>query len=178
MKPGDDQTRQADSPERMYDQVVEFLYHEAELLDDGRFADWLTLMTDDVIYWMPVRLNREKSDKPTYSDTMGYFSEDRETLRLRVERLKTDFAWAEDPPSRTRRFVSNVRVSAAEREGEVAVRSYLLVYRNRGDVADADLISAERHDLLVRASDGWRLKKRTIMVDQATLGTKNLAIFL
>ncbi len=178
MKPGDDQTRQPDSRERIYDQVVEFLYYEAELLDGGRFTDWLTLMTDDVIYWMPVRLNREKSDKPTHSDAMGYFSEDRETLRLRVERLKTDFAWAEDPPSRTRRFVSNVRVSAGDREGEVAVRSYLLVYRNRGDVADADLVSAERHDLLVRATDGWRLKKRTIMVDQASLGTKNLAIFL
>ncbi len=178
MKREDDQARQPESGKRIYDQVVEFLYYEAELLDGGRFTDWLTLMTDDVSYSMPVRLNREKSDKPTFSDAMGYFSEDRETLRLRVERLKTDFAWAEDPPSRTRRFVSNVRVAAGEQDGEVAVRSYLLVYRNRGDVADVDLISAERHDLLVRADDGWRLKKRMIMVDQANLGTKNLAIFL
>ncbi len=173
-----DQARKPESGERIYDQIVEFLYYEAELLDGGRFADWLTLMTDDVTYWMPVRLNREKSDKPTHSDAMGHFSEDRETLRLRVERLKTDFAWAEDPPSRTRRFVSNVRIAAGKRAGEVEVRSYLLVYRNRGDVPDADLISGERHDLLVRADDGWRLKKRMIMVDQASLGTRNLAIFL
>lgn len=162
----------------VYEQVVQFLYHEAELLDGGRFVEWLGLMTDEVVYEMPIRLTREKSDKPDLAESMAHFCEDRETLRLRVERLKTDFAWAEDPPSRTRRFVSNVRVAPGGNDQEVRVRSYLLVYRNRGDSASADLISAERHDVLVRADDGWRIRKRTVIVDQANLGTKNLAIFL
>ncbi len=166
------------SPERIYDQVVQFLYQEAELLDTGRFTEWLGLMTEDVTYRMPVRLTREKSDKPDISETMEHFSEDRESLRLRVDRLRTDFAWAEDPPSRTRRFVSNVRVAAVRDGNEVEVRSYVLVYRNRGDSASAELISGERHDVLARAGGGWKLRKRTIIVDQASLGTRNLAIFL
>ncbi len=174
-KPG---TAAQASPDRIYDQVVQFLYHEAELLDGGRFTEWLGLMTEDVSYRMPVRLTREKSDKPDLSETMEHFSEDRESLRLRVERLKTDFAWAEDPPSRTRRFVSNVRVTAARDGHEVEVRSYILVYRNRGDSASAELISGERRDVLARAGGDWKLRKRSIIVDQASLGTRNLAIFL
>lgn len=161
-----------------YDQVVQFLYHEAELLDAGRLGEWLGLMTDDVAYTMPVRLTRERGAAPDVSEEMGHFSESRETLRLRIERLKTDFAWAEDPPSRTRRFVSNVRVAAGTNDGEVEVRSYVLVYRNRGGSATAEIISGERHDILVRGASSWKIRKRVIIVDQATLGMKNLAIFL
>ncbi len=161
-----------------YGQVVQFLYHEAELLDAGRYGEWLDLMTDDVSYTMPVRLTRERGGAPDVSDAMGHFFENQETLRLRIERLKTDFAWAEDPPSRTRRFVSNVRVAAGAGDGEVQVRSYLLVYRNRGGSAAAEIISGERHDVLVHSAGGWKIRNRVIVVDQATLGTKNLAIFL
>jgi 3-phenylpropionate/cinnamic acid dioxygenase small subunit len=125
---------------------------------------------------MPVRINREKGDHPDASEAMEHFSEDRVTLRLRVERLKTDFAWAEDPPSRTRRFVSNVRVSPGA-DGTVDTRSYLLVYRNRGDTPAVEILSGERRDVLVRAAGGWRIRRRTIIIDQASLGAKNLAIF-
>jgi PAH dioxygenase small subunit len=160
----------------VYHEIVQFLYHEAELLDAGRFTEWLDLLTDDIAYHMPVRINREKGDHPDASDVMEHFSENRLTLGLRVARLKTDFAWAEDPPSRTRRFVSNVRVSPGA-DGETAVRSYLLIYRNRGDTPAVEILSCERRDVLVRAGGGWKVRRRTIIVDQASLGAKNLAIF-
>ena len=86
-------------------------------------------------------------------------------------------AWAEEPPSRTRHFVSNIRVKTAD-EGAATVHSNLLLFRNRGDSAAHDLISAERHDRLRREYDDWRLAERLILVDQATLGTLNLAVFL
>ncbi len=160
----------------LYDEIVQFLFHEAELLDGGRFSEWLDLLTEDIVYRMPVRLTRERSDKPDASEGMDHFSESRETLRLRVERLRTDFAWAEDPPSRTRRFVSNIRIRPTA-DGQLEVRSYLLVYRNRGGDTTADLISGERVDVLVRVGAGWKVRRRTIAVDQAALGTRNLAIF-
>ncbi len=163
---------------RLYGEVLQFLFREAELLDRGEFSEWLELLADDVAYSMPVRLTRERSDKPDRSELMEHFLENRETLELRVKRLSTDFAWAEDPPSRTRRFVSNVRLSSGSTEAELEVRSYILVYRNRGDAADADLISGERQDILIRIGAGWKLKRRMILVDQATLGTRNLGIFL
>jgi 3-phenylpropionate/cinnamic acid dioxygenase small subunit len=140
--------------------------------------EWLDLLAADVAYTMPVRMIRERDNPADASDAVRHFSEDLETLRLRVKRLKTEFAWAEDPPSRTRRFVSNVRVADGERGGELDVRSYLLVYRSRGGSPAAELISGERHDVLARKAGGWRIKRRVVVVDQATLGARNLAIFL
>jgi 3-phenylpropionate/cinnamic acid dioxygenase small subunit len=98
------------------------------------------------------------------------------TLRMRVERLKTEFAWAEDPPSRTRRFVTNVRPRVVA-EG-VDVRSYLLLYRSRGDATTAELVSAERHDLFQRTATGLRLQRREVLIDQASLAVRNLAVML
>lgn len=158
--------------------VLEFLYREAELVDTGRFEDWLSLLTDDIRYHMPARLTRERGSEPDRSDQMQFFWDDRTTLELRVRRLRTDFAWAEDPPSRTRHFISNVRIAPAAAVSELDVRSNVLIYRNRGDVAQFELISGERRDVL-RLSDGaWRLARREFVVDQATLGSTNLGIFV
>jgi ethylbenzene dioxygenase beta subunit len=153
----------------------EFLYREAELLDDGRFREWLDLLTDDVRYRVPVRQTRERGESGV-SDEMFHLDEDRDSLTLRVDRLETGFAWAEDPPSRVRHFVTNVR--ARPRDDELAVRSNLLLYRGRWDRAEHDLLSAERHDVLRPGPDGLRLAARTVVLDATTLPTLNLAIFL
>lgn len=155
--------------------ATEFLFREAELLDSRRFWDWLSLLTDDVTYQVPVRYTSEGADE--HSSTMFHFNESRQTLQWRVERLDTEMAWAEGPPSRTRHFVSNVRVTPRSAD-ELEVRSYLLLYRNRGGEERHDLLSGERYDVLRWTADGWRLTKRTVLLDQVTLGTQNLAIFL
>lgn len=157
-------------------EVVTWLDREAELLDSGRMEDWLALLTPDVQYVVPVRLTRERGGGADVHAGSPHFLDDMTTLRMRVERLKTEFAWAEDPPSRTRRFVTNVRPT--ETTDGVAVRSYLLLYRNRGEDSTAELISAERHDLLRRTSDGLRLQRREVHIDQSTLGVRNLAVML
>jgi len=156
-------------------EIENFLYQEAELLDSRKFEQWLQLLTDDITYEMPVRLTRER-DQPDASSEMAHFSEDRHTLELRVKRLKTDYAWAEDPPSRTRHFISNIRVDTTQDPNEVKARSYFLVYRSRGATTDVDLISGERLDLLRKVQGNWKLARRMIIVDQAVLGTQNLAI--
>lgn len=160
------------------EEVLEFLHHEAELVDTGRFEAWLDLLTDDVQYRMPVRLTRERGAAPDRSDQMQFFWDDRATLELRVRRLRTDFAWAEDPPSRTRHFVSNVRVTPGSGADELEVRSYVLIYRNRGADAAYELLSGERHDVLRRVGGAWRLARREFVVDQAMLGVRNLGIFV
>jgi ethylbenzene dioxygenase beta subunit len=160
------------------EEVLEFLYHEAELVDAGRFEEWLGLMTDDVQYHMPARLTRERGGAPDWSVEMQFFWDDRATLELRVRRLRTDFAWAEDPPSRTRHFVSNVRIAPAAAPGALDVRSNVLIYRNRGESAQYELICGERRDQLRRTDGGWKLARREFLIDQATLGVKNLGIFV
>ncbi len=126
---------------------------------------------------------------------MAHFDEDRYTLGLRVERLEGRHAWTEDPPSRTRRFVTNVRVTppadAGPRLGqprEVEVRSYLLLFRSRGDDRDGRLHRRRAHRRPAPAGarparddgvdDDWLLARRDIAVDEAVLRTQNLAVFL
>ena len=161
-----------------YWEVYSFLMHEAELLDERRERDWLELFTDDAEYLMPVRVNRERGEGNGFSEEAFYFEETRGSLELRVRRLETEYAWAEDPPSRTRHFVTNVRVVPGEEEDEVAVRSNLLLYRSRGSDPHQDLLSAERKDVLRKEDGQWKLKKRVILLDHSVLTTHNLSIFL
>lgn len=162
-----------------YWEVYSFLMYEAELLDERREREWLDhLCADDVEYLMPVRVNRERGEGEGFSEEAFFFQETRGSLELRVRRLETEYAWAEDPPSRTRHFVTNIRVADGEEEDEVAVRSNLLLYRSRGSEPNHDLLSAERKDVLRKEDDQWKLRKRVILLDHSVLMTHNLSVFL
>jgi phthalate 3,4-dioxygenase beta subunit len=161
-----------------YDEVVDFIYREAEALDDRRHEDWLAMLTDDVRYVMPVRVTSAHSLDDSALEDMAHFDEDRYSLAKRVERFATDHAWAEDPPSRTRRFVTNIRCRHGEGEGELLAVSNLLLFRSRGDINDHDLLSARRDDVLRRVDGELRLARREVLVDESVLRTQNLAVFL
>ncbi|MGG0791145.1 MULTISPECIES: aromatic-ring-hydroxylating dioxygenase subunit beta [Bacillaceae] len=156
----------------------QWLYDEAQLLDDIEFDDWFDLMHSSLRYQMPVRVNKEGVERPDYSTEMFTFNDDIELLKLRVDRLKTDYAWAEIPPSRTRRFVSNVRVKEFVEGEKAVVKSYLLIYRSRSTDIQHDLISGERNDEFIFEEGKWKLSKRIFIVDQSTINTRNLAIFV
>ncbi|WP_243095600.1 aromatic-ring-hydroxylating dioxygenase subunit beta [Thermus thalpophilus] len=165
-------------------EILDFLHHEAELLDEGRYRDWLELVTDDIVYQVPIRMTRERSPEggPSgVSDRMFHLDEDRTSLEMRVARLETGFAWAEDPPSRLRHFVTNVRVGqprSTERGEEVEVRSNLLLFRSRWDKPEFTFLSAERRDVLRREGGRWKLARRLVILDHSTLPTHNLSFFL
>src|SRR5579859_1587271 len=94
-------------------EVEQFLYAEAALLDARKYREWLGLVADDIHYWMPIRRTVTNSDLErefTKPGDMAYFDDDRELLEMRVRKLEAGSAWSEDPPSRSRHFVSNVRV--------------------------------------------------------------------
>src|SRR6185312_2675829 len=92
-------------------EVEDFLYEEAALLDAWRLDDWLALMTDDAVYRVP------SNDQPNADpkDTLFIIADDVSRIRARVARLKKKDAHAEDPRSRTRRLLTNVRI--LERNG-------------------------------------------------------------
>ncbi len=162
--------------EEIYRQVREFLFYEAELLDEERFREWLELLTDDVEYLMPVRVTRDRGGGPGFLDDMFHYEENKYRLTKRIERLETGSAWAEDPPSRTRHVISNIRVAPGDRDDEVKVRSYLILYRTRGDDPRYDILSAERKDVLRQVDGEWKLARRVVHLDQATITTHNLSI--
>ena len=155
----------------------QFLVEEAALLDAADYAGWLELLAEDIRYMMPVRVTTARGVGFDTLAGMGHFDEDLYALRKRVQRLATDHAWTEDPPSRTRHFVTNVR-TFREEGGDLRAESALLLFRSRGDTRDADLLSAGRTDLLRATPDGLRLARRAITVDESVLRTQNLAVFL
>lgn len=164
--------------------VQDLLVLEAELLDDREFEAWLSLFTPDVEYTAPIRVTR-KSPAPDIIEEIGHFDDTFGSLNLRIRRLRTDVAWAEDPPSLTRRLVTNVRIrTVADAElgaatvEELDVRSNLLLYRSRGGRGAHDLIVGERHDRLRLVDGEWRIARRKAVLDQASLSTKNLGVFL
>jgi ethylbenzene dioxygenase beta subunit len=164
-------------------EILEILYKEAELLDEGRYREWLDLLDEEVLYRVPVRQTRERPVEGGISgvaEGMYHLDEDRTSLEMRVARLETGFAWAEDPPSRLRHFVTNVRIGQVvsnERGLEVQVRSNLLLFRSRWDRPDYTLLSAERRDVWRKREKGWRLAERIVILDSTTLPTHNLSFF-
>ena len=155
----------------------QFLVEEAALLDAADYAGWLDLLCEDIRYLMPVRVTTARGAGFDTLAGMGHFDEDMYALRTRVQRLATEHAWTEDPPSRTRHFVTNVR-TFREDGGDLRVESALLLFRSRGDTREADLISAGRTDVLRATADGLKLARREIIVDESVLRTQNLAVFL
>lgn len=162
----------------VYAEVLDFLYREADALDHRRHEEWVTMLTEDIVYRMPVRATSAHSLDDSLRDGMAHFDEDRYSLGKRVERFLTEHAWAEDPPSRTRRFVTNARAWETETPDELVVTTSVMLFRSRGDIRDHDLISAGRRDLLRRVEGEWRLARRLIAVDESVLRTQNLAVFL
>ena len=127
--------------ELQYD-VEQFLYHEADLIDERRFDEWLTLLADDLEYWMPVRSTRALGDEANEFAKPGesaFFDDDKDSMEQRVRKLHTGYAWAEDPPSRTRHVVANVRIVAATSE-LIEVRCNFMLYRSR--LAADEVLSA------------------------------------
>lgn len=160
--------------------VEDFLYHEAELLDGRRFREWWGLFSEDIVYWMPVRWNVHTLPGDVEAELeprggLSYFEDNKESLRLRVERLYTGTAWAESPPSRTRHLITNIRIKREE-EDELEVRSNFFVYRTRLE-QDRDLYVGERIDRLRPKGSEFLIARRTIILDQAILDAKNISVF-
>jgi 3-phenylpropionate/cinnamic acid dioxygenase small subunit len=165
-------------------EIEEFLYREAELLDERRYEDWLELIADDVRYWMPMRRNvkvGESQREFTRADhDINWFDEGRETLERRVKQIMTGIHWAEEPVSRITHIVSNVQLLDAapslEEAADVTVKCRFLIYRNRVET-ETDILVGKREDRLRRTNAGWQLARRKIILDQNVLLTKNLTFF-
>jgi 3-phenylpropionate/cinnamic acid dioxygenase small subunit len=165
-------------------EVEEFLYHEADLLDDRRYEEWLALVADDVRYWMPMRRNvkfgEEEREFTRAGQDINWFDEGKETLTRRVKQILTGIHWAEEPVSRISHMVSNIRLvevnPSVEAPAEVTVKCRFLIYRNRVET-ETDFLVGKREDLLRRVDGQWNIARRKIVLDQNVLLTKNLTFF-
>ncbi len=172
-------------------EVEQFMYREARLLDSRRFDDWLELLTEDIKYWMPMRSNRYPANSKAISildgsryeeaelsgeNDLAIMDEDKDSLTRRIRRLDSGMAWAEDPPSRTRHFVSNIEVEAGSRDNELRVYSNFIMYRTRGET-EQDFYVGSREDVLRREEGQLRVAYRKVVLDQTVLLAKNVSNF-
>jgi len=122
------------------------------------------------------RLRRERTDTELPSDIqMALIDDDIGQLRMRVQQMGSGRHWAEDPPSRCRHLVTNVSVEEGA-GGELTVTSNFIVYRNRLET-EVDIWAGTREDLLRPHDDSFLIAKRTILLDQNVVLSKNLSVF-
>ncbi len=158
--------------------AFQFLVDESYLLDAQLYDEWIETLTNDISYNVPVRVTTARSAGFDTSPGMAHFDDDKYSLSLRVARFATEHAWTEDPPSRLRHFVTNVRTFATENEDELFVQSAVLLFRSRGDNREPNLVSALREDLLRYEGDSLKLARRLVILDESVIRMQNMAIFL
>jgi 3-phenylpropionate/cinnamic acid dioxygenase small subunit len=170
---------------RLKADMEDFLYAEADLLDNRQFRDWLNLLAEDMTYFMPIRRNvkfgqHAQRENTVQGSGISWFDEDKWTLTKRVDQILTGVHYAEEPLSRVCHMVSNVQVLGAtpslEAPQEVEVRCRFLVYQNRIEYETYTFVG-KRTDLIRKTSDGWKIARREILLDQNVLLAKNLSVF-
>jgi len=164
-------------------EVEDFLFHEAALLDEWRLDEWLALLTDDARYRVPS--NDARSGDP--ADTLFLIADDMQRLRGRVERLKDPHAHAEFPHSRTRRLITNVRVSEPKMvpgtnspgfvPGTILVEANFVVYRFRRGGQEGAFVGRYRYQLR-RVDGNLRIALREAILDAEELGRLGAVSFI
>ena len=164
-------------------EIQDFFYAEADLLDEREYDQWLDLLTEDLVYWMPMRKNvsyRDRAKDTTAEDDLAWFHDDKDTLRKRVKQIQTGIHWADEPISRISHLITNIRLTESISrldEGEKALtKCRFIVYRNRVE-DETDLLVGRREDTLVRLDGKLKIARRKIILDQSVLLAKNLTMF-
>lgn len=168
---------------------LQFWYaREARLLDERRYDLWLETVDPGIRYQVPTRYLTAQGDvkdfgawtverELTQDSDVFFIDDDYAGIKERIERLQSGMAWAEMPPSITRRIVSNVEPGEARDDGAIEVFSALMAFKSRGP-HERGFLTAQRRDLLGPADAGFRLRRRTVIIDDTVLMGENLSIIL
>jgi 3-phenylpropionate/cinnamic acid dioxygenase small subunit len=159
----------------LHHEISEFLNREARLIDERRFDEWLNLFTDDVRYWMPGRTVRLGQEEVTEGD-LALIDDNKQGLELRVRRLSTGLAHAEQPPSRTRHLITNVEVEKGATDFEVKVFSNFILYKSRLE-REEEFFVGRREDTLRKVNEEWKITRRKIVLDHNVIPGKSLSVF-
>lgn len=173
-------TRPLSVTDPRHSEIVDFLHYEAELLDNLDERRWLTeLVSPDIVYQVPVRETVERARGRGFHSSTFHLDETYGSLNSRVTRGETKYAWAEDPPSRLRHFITNIRVRphTSADPNLLEARSNMLIYRTRQEQTTPQLLSGERHDVLRHEDGRWRLLRRVVYLDLSVIGTHNFSLF-
>lgn len=166
-----------------------FYFHEARLLDNRQYQQWLALVAPEIQYLMPARTNlmvnnRERGEENMISverelegsDSMGcpIREESYVHLMVRVERAYKVNSWSESPPPRTRRLVGNVELMDESGQELEVISNFHLFYARPG-AADY-LYAGQRSDTLQQEGDSYRIRRRRVVLDYADIDYPTLGL--
>jgi benzoate/toluate 1,2-dioxygenase beta subunit len=136
--------------------VEQFLVHEARLLDERRFREWMELFPEDGTYWVPASPGQESP-----FDQASLFYDDRDLMRTRVERLEHPRIHVQTPPSRTAHLVGNVVVEEVDAaRGEVLVGSTVIMVEYRDEAQR--VFAGRQHHRLRREGTSFRIVQKRV----------------
>ncbi len=151
-------------------QVEQFIYYEAQLADEHRYDEWLALWTEDALYWVP---NGRDEIDPQREISLVY--DDRVRLQVRISRLKSGFAHAQEPKSRMRRLVSNI-VIEEEKNGEItAYSNFLLAELRRGK---QDIFAGRMMHRLRLQGDSFKIVAKKVLLINNDESIDNLTFLI
>jgi benzoate/toluate 1,2-dioxygenase beta subunit len=137
-------------------ELEQFLIHEAQLLDQRRFRDWMGLFAEDGSYWVPA-VPGQKSP----FDQASLFYDDRELMRTRIERLEHPRIHVQTPPSRTAHLIGNVLLEQADAgKGEYVVGSTVIMVEYRDEVQR--VFAGRQQHRLRREGENFRIVQKRV----------------
>lgn len=154
------------------EQLISFVFDEAQMLDDGRYADWLELFTDDARYWMPVAPGQTD---PLLHNSLMY--EDKLLLKIRVERLAGARTYSEQPRTRCHHLLQTPRIEAINEEaGTYQLRTAFHYVETRLDRQTLFVGWASHHLVRIGGTLKIRLKRVDLVNCDAAFG--NISLFM
>jgi 3-phenylpropionate/cinnamic acid dioxygenase small subunit len=166
-------------------EVNRFMNEEARLLDERRYEQWLTLLTDDVHYWAPSRRVRTVSSDPedrsiehelSAPGDSAVLDERMVNLQLRVARWgQARLLWCDNPPARVRHLITNVDARYTDRPDELSATSNFCVYQARFD-EEGTKFFGQRQDILRRTEEGLKIASRKVILDSTVLWAKAITM--
>ena len=166
-----------------------FYFHEARLLDNRQYQQWLGLVSEQISYLMPSRVNVQVDNRARGNEDM--ISVERELegqesmgcpireetyihLMVRVERAYKINSWSENPPARTRRIVGNIELMAREGDSFSVLSNFHLYYARPGN--EDVIYSGQRRDTLLSQEEGFHIGRREVVMDYANIAMPTLGL--
>ncbi|MGQ0803501.1 MAG: aromatic-ring-hydroxylating dioxygenase subunit beta [Actinomycetota bacterium] len=145
--------------------IEDFLYDESAALDEGRYMEWLEMLTDDFLYTVPMPMPRDDPSESQYHETGLLASGSKGAFDLRLRRIGFASAWGDRPRPYGRHLITNIRITPADAEDAWRVKSNVLVTRSRGN-SPLTFLSAGRVDVIRgEPSGGFKLAQRAVYID-------------
>lgn len=132
-----------------------FLFHEARLLDERRFREWMGLFAENGTYWVPAVPGQESP-----FDQASLFYDDRELMQTRIARLEHPRIHIQTPPSRTAHLIGNITLEDSVTLDEYTVASTVIMVEYRNE--KQRIFAGRQHHRLRREGEGLKIVQKRI----------------